>query len=135
MYKSFLSLAAAATVAVFAGSGPTAAADRTLAAGVNDQQNVSEEFSSQRRWRRGRVVVIRSGYWAPRYRRAFWGPRYRSAYWGPRYRYWGGPYAYPVSYGYPYAAYAYPYAAYGYPYYYRRPFVSVGFGGFGFRFW
>ena len=98
MYKSLATCAAAAMLAAFAASSPTAAADQTHATGVNtQQQNAGEEFSSQRRWRHRRYVV-----------RRYWGPR---AYWGP------GPYAY---YG------AYPYA-YSYPYpYYRRPFISVG---------
>ena len=41
--------------------------------------------------------------------------------------------AYRPYYGY---GYGYPYAyGYGYPYYYRRPFVGLGFGPFGFGVW
>jgi hypothetical protein len=133
MYKSLLSLAAVATLTAFAGSGPTAAADRTSAVGAYNQQNVSEEVTSQRRVRRGRVIV-RRGYWGPRryvVRGGYWG-------WGPR-RYWAAPYpyAYPYAYPYTYAGYYPYYGAYAYPYgFYRRPFISVGFGfgraGFGF---
>ena len=108
MYKSLASCAAAAMLAVFAASGPTAAADQSQAAGINNQQNAGEVFSSQRRYRRGRVIV----------RRGYWGPRY---YYGP------GPYAYAP---YPYA-YAHPY-----PYrYYRGPVVRFGVGPFGFGVW
>jgi hypothetical protein len=109
MYKSLASLAAATMLAVFAASGPTAAAEQRQAIGAGvDQQQKAEEFTSQRRrWRRGRVIR-RGGYWAPR--------RY---YYNPR----------------PYAYYGYPYA-YGYPYrYYRRPGVTFGFGPFGFHAW
>ena len=112
MYKSLASCAAAAMLATFAASGPTAAADQSQAAGVINQQNVSEEFSSQRRVRRGRVVV----------RRGHYGPR---RYYGP------GPYAYGPGYGYPYA-YAQPYP---YRHYYGGPGISLGIGPFGFRAW
>jgi hypothetical protein len=111
MYKSLASCAAVAMLAAFAASSPSAAADGTQATGVNtQQQNAGEEFSSQRRYRRSRVIVRR--HWAPR--------RYvvRRSYWGP------GPYAYPYAYAAPY------------PYYYRPgPFVSFGFGPFGFGVW
>jgi hypothetical protein len=97
-------------LATFAALGPTAAADQSQATGINNQQNAGEEFSSQRRYRRGRVVVHR--HWAPRYR-----------YYSP------GPYAYAP---YPYA-YAHPYP---YRRYYRPgPFISFGVGPVGFGVW
>jgi len=68
----------------------------------------STDLSAQRYWHHG--------YWRHRY----WGPRYgywRHRYWGPRYGYYRHPYAY----------------GYGYPYYRPGPFVSFGFGPFGFR--
>jgi hypothetical protein len=64
----------------------------------------STDFSAQRHWRHG--------YYGHRY----YGWRHR--YWGPRYGYYGYP-----RYGY----------GYGYPYYRPGPFVSFGFGPFGFR--
>ena len=109
MYKSLASCAAAAMLAAFAATGPTAAADQSQATGINKQQNAGEEFSSQRRVRRNRVIV----------RRGYYGPR---RYWGP------GPYAYGA---YPYA-YAQPYP---YRYYRPGPAISFGVGPFGFGVW
>lgn len=110
MYKSLASCAAAAMLAAFAATGPTAAADQSQATGINKQQNAGEEFSSQRRVRRNRVIVRRGGYYGPR------------RYWAP------GPYAY--------GAYPYGYAQpYSYRYYRPGPAISFGVGPFGFGVW
>jgi hypothetical protein len=116
MYKSVLGIAAGSLLAVSAASGPATAAEQRQAQNqvpAVHHQNVSEEFSSQRRYRRHRVV---RRYWAPRRAYRFYGP---------------GPYVYASPYGYPY-----PYASYAYPYrYYGGPHVSFGFGPFGFGVW
>jgi hypothetical protein len=91
MYKTVLGIAAASALAAFAASGPANAAEQRQAPGIH-QQNVSEEFSSQRRYRRYRVV------------RPYWpGPR-RVYRYGPVPRAYAYPYAYaPYAYAYPYA--------------------------------
>jgi hypothetical protein len=140
MYKSLAGIAAAAVLIALAVPTASTAAERKDP-GV--RQATDQEFSSQRRRAVRRVyhsrrvvgprrvysrsVVHRRAYWP---RRAFFPRRayYRSYSWG------GPRYSYAYS---PYYAYAAPYPYY-YPYYRRpffRPFISVGFGPFGFGFW
>jgi hypothetical protein len=141
MYKNLAGIAAAAALIALAVPTASTAAERK---DPGIRQATDQEFSSQRR--RVRRVYHSRRVFAPRrvharsyvHRRAFFPRRAfpRRAYYSSYS--WGAPSYY--NYGYsPYYAYAAaPYPYYGYPYYRRPffgPFVSVGFGPFGFGFW
>jgi len=103
MYKITAGIAALALTGAVALPLSASAAEQKAGATPHATQGQSTEFSSQRRYWRGRYY----GYGGPR------------RYYGPRYGYYRG---------YPYGGY--PYGYYGRPYYGG---VGVGIGPFGFR--
>jgi hypothetical protein len=108
MKAAFAGLAAAAVLAVMAGSQPAQAMPVQKQLGVSDAS----------------VAPTEVRYYRRHYVRRYWGGPYRRHYWG------GYPNAY-------YGGY-YPYRAYGYPYYRRYwggPSISIGVGPFGFGVW
>jgi hypothetical protein len=84
------------------------------AASLPLQANAAERHDGITNAKPSTEVSAQRRHWRRHYGYRYYGPR---RYWGPRYGYYG-----------------YPYGYYGYPYYYRPgPFVSFGFGPFGFR--
>lgn len=105
MHKVMTGIAALTVLGAAALPLPASAAEHQAAVTTHAGKAAqSTEFSSQRRYYRGR------------YYGRYYGPR---RYWGPRYGYYGYPYG------------GYPYGYYGRPYY---PGVALGIGPFGFRF-